>query len=150
MSRPPHSSPTLGVPAMCDFVAPPRAQDCPFSLNQERWGSQSDRWPGGFFVEVLMHGEPGYSFWERHMMVEVAFPGLQLEFRHDACDENVEIASTTRSSITVRVKRSAQAQIQSEGVWGRFGCAVQGLNHQRMPTAHEIQVWCRPMKQCAS
>ena len=52
------------------------SSDCPFELNVERYntgGSGYDHWPGGFFIEVLVHANPQHRFWKTEDLVVVDF-----------------------------------------------------------------------------
>lgn len=106
----------------------PATDDCPFELNVERYntgGQGYDHWPGGFFVEVLVHATPQHRFWSTEDLVVIDFTPHRYEIRHNACDENVDIFEKSAHSVTVEVKPTAAATIN--GPVGRFGCAINGL-----------------------
>ena len=128
---------------MCDHPEPPLAHDCPFALNVPRYNAGKAIWQEGFYVEILLKAIPSVHFWERQTMVELDF-NTKLEIRNNACDDNVEIHTKTSSSVTVMVKESAVGQMRSEGVYGRFGCSLNGLVGSA-PLAQDIHVTCRAM-----
>ena len=120
------------------------AIDCPFALNIERYSNDKgyDKWPGGFYIEVLVHADERHPFWESDLLVVVDFAPHRYEIREHACDENVDIFSReSPTSFTVEVKPMAAATIN--GPVGRFGCAINGLGTgEDIPPAKDIKRLC--------
>ena len=51
------------------------SQSCPFVLNLERYHNNQgyDQWPGGFFMEVLVHADSSHPFWQTDLLVVLDF-----------------------------------------------------------------------------
>ena len=118
--------------------------DCPFEINAERLEDPAghDRWPGGFYLEILVHATALHPIWSSDLFVDLLFP-QPLVIRDNACDQNVQLDSHTDAGLTVKVRDSAAQTIK--GAVGRFGCSFQFLPEpapQNVPDTDDIHLTC--------
>ena len=58
---------------------------CPFVLNLERYHNNQgyDQWPGGFYLEVLVHATPDHPFWQSDLLVVMDFSSVRAQHERE-------------------------------------------------------------------